>query len=56
MYISKIGKEDGKTSREEFGDFKGNSVLETLRGMQEVLQYGIGKKPNGKYAGKKQKH
>ena len=43
MYISKIGKEDGKTSREEFGDLS-NSVLETLRGMQEVLQYGIGKK------------
>lgn len=43
MYISKVGKEDGKISREEFGDLS-NSVLETLRGMQEVLQYGIGKK------------
>lgn len=55
MYISKIGKEDGKTSREEFGDLS-NSVLETLRGMQEVLQYGIGKKRMESMQEKKQKH
>ncbi len=40
--ITKLGKEDGKQSRQEFGELS-NYTLESLRGMQEVLQYNLGK-------------
>lgn len=39
--ITKLGKEDGKQSRQEFGELS-NYTLESLRGMQEVLQYDLG--------------
>lgn len=40
-YITALGKEDGKVSRKQFGELS-DDVLESLRGMQEVLQYNIG--------------
>ena len=40
-YITQLGKEDGKISRKQFGELS-DDVLESLRGMQEVLQYHIG--------------
>ncbi len=39
--ITKLGKEDGKQSRQEFGELS-NYTLESLRGIQEVLQYDLG--------------
>lgn len=43
FYITSLGKEDGKVSRKQFGELS-DDVLESLRGMQEVLQYNIGQK------------
>lgn len=43
FYITYLGKEDGKESRRLFGNLS-NYVLESLRGMQEVLQYNLGYK------------
>ena len=42
LYITKKGKADGKASRKEFGDLS-DYTLESLRGMQDILQYEAGK-------------
>ena len=39
--ITKLGKQQGKQSREGFGELS-NYTLETLRGLQDILQYRIG--------------
>ena len=41
MITTKLGKEDGKLSRQEFGELS-NYTLESLRGIQDVLQYDLG--------------
>ena len=41
MIITKLGKEDGIASRKEFGALS-DYTLESLRGIQEVLQYRLG--------------
>lgn len=43
FYITKCGKEDGKAARKAFGELS-DYTLESLRGIQEVLQYALGKK------------
>lgn len=42
LYITKKGKANGKASRKEFGDLS-DYTLESLRGMQDILQYEAGK-------------
>lgn len=42
IIITKLGKQEGSRSREGFGKLS-SYVLESLRGMQDVLQYRIGK-------------
>ena len=39
--ITKLGKQQGKQSREGFGELS-SYTLETLRGLQDILQYRIG--------------
>ena len=41
MLITKLGKEDGISSRKEFGELS-DYTLESLRGIQDVLQYNLG--------------
>ncbi len=42
LIMSKISSEDGRVFRNESGKLSGY-VLESLRGLQEIMQYGIGK-------------
>lgn len=41
IYTSKCGKKEGEQYRREFGDLS-SYTLESLRGMEEIMQYGYG--------------